>query len=108
MNKNSPTTVKIGVTGWTRGTPDRRTVARYAGAAVNLPAPNRASSGSRSANSPQLIVGGILCSIGGDPVFDMPCPLVNGPVLTLLDADHVARRITHGGVTGAPELIGGL
>ena len=63
MNRYSPTEVKIGVTGWTRGAPERRTVARYAGAAVNLPAPNRASSGSRLANSPQAIV-------SGDPVVD--------------------------------------
>jgi hypothetical protein len=57
-------------TGWIRGAPDRRRVARYAGAAVSLPAPNRASSGSRLANSPQVIV-------GGDPAFDMSyLPLV--------------------------------
>jgi len=63
MNRNNPTAVKIGVTGWTLGAPDWRTVARYAGVAVNLPAPNRASSGSRLANSPQAIV-------SGDPVVD--------------------------------------
>jgi len=58
MKRNSPGPARIGVTGCTRGTPDRRTVARYAGAAVNLPAPKRASSGSRVANSPHLIAWG--------------------------------------------------
>ncbi len=101
MNRYSPTAVKIGDTGWTRGAPDRRTVAKYAGAAVSRPAPNRASSGSRSANSPQLIV-------EGDPVLDTSWSSANDPSLTLLDADHVARRVAHRGVADAPELIGGL
>jgi hypothetical protein len=37
-----------------------------------------------------------------------PGPPANDPVLALLDADHVARRIAQGGVAGTPEPIGGL
>jgi hypothetical protein len=50
MKRNSPAPAKIGVTGWTRGAPERRIVARYAGNAVSRSAPNQARSGTRSAN----------------------------------------------------------
>ena len=37
MNRYSPSAVKIGVNGWTRGVPLARTVARYAGAVTAAP-----------------------------------------------------------------------
>src|SRR5262245_26605387 len=89
MNRYSPSSVKIGVTGWTRGAPLTRTVARYDGFPRSRSATNAASSGSVAANVPQVVI-------------------TRGRPSGLRDPDHVARGVAERAVPGTPGLGHGL